>query len=247
MVLNAMTSFIYNEANQTLLDILSNSIQFLVKCMGAVMKKMDVVDNRKTRYTRKALFESLIELMKSKSITHITIKEICDIADISRSTFYTYYDDQYDLLKCMEEETASYIEDTFKRFDKTITMNELAQIIEDMLRYINCNNNSIQVLLSENGDIDFQKRFFQRLSYLQQTTDYFTESLGCGPEMLKYYSAYVVNGSIALVQCWLKNDMDVPIPEIAKMLINLSPVVNKAGCRTSRDNGKNGKNAVDKG
>lgn len=34
--------------------------------------------------------------MKKKSIMDITIKEICALAGLSRSTFYTYYKDQYD-------------------------------------------------------------------------------------------------------------------------------------------------------
>jgi AcrR family transcriptional regulator len=42
--------------------------------------------------------------MKEKSILDITIKEICEVAGLSSSTFYTYYNDQYDLLRQMEEE-----------------------------------------------------------------------------------------------------------------------------------------------
>jgi AcrR family transcriptional regulator len=43
--------------------------------------------------------------MKEKSVLNITIKEICEHAGLSRSTFYTYYSDQYDLLRQIEEET----------------------------------------------------------------------------------------------------------------------------------------------
>ena len=57
--------------------------------------KMD----RKTRYTRMVLQDSLIELMKEKPISKITIKELCEKADINRTTFYAHYTDQYDLLR----------------------------------------------------------------------------------------------------------------------------------------------------
>jgi hypothetical protein len=39
----------------------------------------------------------------------------------------------------------------------------------------------------------------------------------------EYYFHFVVNGSIALMQHWLKNNMDIPIPEIAEMLIKFTP------------------------
>jgi AcrR family transcriptional regulator len=66
--------------------------------------------SRKTRYTRKALRDSLVELMKDKPITKITIKELCENADVNRTTFYAHYRDQYDLLQQIEEETLVCIE-----------------------------------------------------------------------------------------------------------------------------------------
>lgn len=44
------------------------------------------------------LKESLMKLLKEKSISTITVKEICVLADINRSTFYSHYLDQFDLL-----------------------------------------------------------------------------------------------------------------------------------------------------
>ncbi|MDR0409131.1 MAG: TetR/AcrR family transcriptional regulator [Spirochaetaceae bacterium] len=188
-------------------------------------KAAESKDNRKTRYTKKVLRESLVEIMKSKAITNITIKEICALADVSRTTFYAYYKDQYDLLKQIENETVAYIEDALKEIGKEDGYVKIIQIVEDMLRYICYNSNSVQVLLSENGDPQFQKRFFQRLIYQRWMINHFIETLGNKPEMLEYYLTYAVNGSIALVQCWLKNGMDIPISQIAKMLVHMSPVV----------------------
>lgn len=55
--------------------------------------------DRRKRYTRKVLKESLISLLKDKPISSVTVKEICELADINRSTFYTHYNDQFDLLE----------------------------------------------------------------------------------------------------------------------------------------------------
>ncbi|HCA30580.1 MAG TPA: TetR/AcrR family transcriptional regulator, partial [Ruminococcaceae bacterium] len=67
------------------------------------MRKMK--ESRKTRYTRMVLQDSLLELMKNKPISKITIKELCETADINRTTFYAHYRDQYDLLRTIEGET----------------------------------------------------------------------------------------------------------------------------------------------
>jgi AcrR family transcriptional regulator len=59
---------------------------------------MEQKENRKIRYTKKVIRDSLMELMKSKPILSVSIKDICGLADISRSTFYSHYKDQYELL-----------------------------------------------------------------------------------------------------------------------------------------------------
>jgi AcrR family transcriptional regulator len=65
---------------------------------------MEKTDFR-VQVSRKVLQDSLLALMKEKSILRISIKEICEFAGLSRATFYAYYKDQYDLLQAIEEQT----------------------------------------------------------------------------------------------------------------------------------------------
>ena len=48
--------------------------------------------------TKKILYETLIELMKTKTFEEIKVSDICTKALINRSTFYAHYDDKYELL-----------------------------------------------------------------------------------------------------------------------------------------------------
>jgi hypothetical protein len=50
-------------------------------------EKMATKNNRRTLITKKILKESLLELMQEKPVSKITIKEICDLSEMSRSTF----------------------------------------------------------------------------------------------------------------------------------------------------------------
>jgi AcrR family transcriptional regulator len=54
------------------------------------------IDRRVAR-TRKALHHALISLIMKKDYEVITIDEICDAADVGRSTFYTHYTSKDDL------------------------------------------------------------------------------------------------------------------------------------------------------
>lgn len=48
--------------------------------------------------TKNTLFNSLIVLMAEKSFDEIKVSDICNKSLINRSTFYTHYNDKYDLL-----------------------------------------------------------------------------------------------------------------------------------------------------
>ena len=53
--------------------------------------------------------KALLELLEKKDFEYITIKEICALAEVNRSTFYLHYENTSDLLK----ETTQYITDSF--------------------------------------------------------------------------------------------------------------------------------------
>lgn len=180
-------------------------------------------ENRKTRYTKRVLRESLMELMKTKPVSNINIKEICALADISRSTFYAHYTDQYDLLRKTEEETFSSIDNIMNKYavynnNKNMTL----QMLEEILQYIADNNKSIYVLFTENGDIHFQKNLFSSMyqknySHLKSLTDKFADE-----STKQYYFLFIVTGTVGLICHWINNGMDTSIHELAKLIIKIT-------------------------
>ncbi|URN86257.1 TetR/AcrR family transcriptional regulator [Acetobacterium wieringae] len=55
--------------------------------------------------TRQNLIDSFWLLYCQKNIEKITVKEICEIAGYNRSTFYVYFNDVYEILEEIEEQT----------------------------------------------------------------------------------------------------------------------------------------------
>lgn len=60
--------------------------------------------DRRVQYTKRALKESLMELLHEKAIEKITVKELCERADVNRSTFYVYYGSPKELLDSIIDE-----------------------------------------------------------------------------------------------------------------------------------------------
>ena len=88
--------------------------------MGKNFGEKDIHEQSKTdrrvRKTKAQLLQSLMTLMQEKDIKDISVKELSDLADINRGTFYLHYRDVYDML--------SQVEDTiFQEFNEILDKN----------------------------------------------------------------------------------------------------------------------------
>ncbi len=178
-------------------------------------------ESRKTRYTRMVLQESLLELMIEKPIVKITITEICTKAEVNRTTFYTHFKDRYDLLSSIEQGTLSFLENLIKSYENKYSTSDILQMVEELTAYIAENKNSAQVLLGENGDINFQKKVFYYFLKADNVMRYFSKN-STNPAYDEYSYAFVINGVIGLLKHWLKNGLIISSAEIAKILVRCS-------------------------
>lgn len=75
---------------------------------------MNTANNKRSRDTDEAIVRAAFQVMtgKNKPVSKITVREICEIAGINRSTFYTHYLDVYDLFDKVEQHMAQECADT---------------------------------------------------------------------------------------------------------------------------------------
>ena len=70
------------------------------------------------RRTHKFLQEAMIELIAEKSFDAITVGDITERAMINRATFYRHYQDKYDLVARIFEDTTSELVENMKPINK---------------------------------------------------------------------------------------------------------------------------------
>ena len=54
---------------------------------------MNTTNNKRSLATEECLKNALIVLLKDKELADISVTELCNAADIERSTFYAHYED----------------------------------------------------------------------------------------------------------------------------------------------------------
>lgn len=77
-------------------------------------KEQNPGTDRRTRYTRSVIRQSLLTLMQQKPFAKITVTEICRLSEINRGTFYLHY---YDLEDVLDDVIKEMIRDFTQVFD----------------------------------------------------------------------------------------------------------------------------------
>jgi AcrR family transcriptional regulator len=178
----------------------------------------DVKDDRRVKYTKMVLKESFINLLEKKDISQITVKEICEDADINRATFYSHYTDVYDLLKKIENELLENVNVYLSQlYHKEV--NE-TQLTEKIFTYIKENAKLCRLLLSERGDLSFQKKIMI-LVYDKIIND-LTDNSNISREDAEYVYSFAITGCVGIVQKWLDEDMKKSPRFMAEMVLKLT-------------------------
>ena len=113
----------------------------------------DLTESRRTRYTRLAMQDALVELLQDQPLGSITVKALCERADVNRSTFYAHYTSIEDLLHDIEDETMAWVTAALDQLLAQPDSAGIEHVIERICQYIADNRKHLQVLMSPKADI----------------------------------------------------------------------------------------------
>ena len=185
---------------------------------------MEKKQDSRVRKSKDSLKNSLIELMQSKSVNNITVKELVIKADLNRSTFYNYYCDIPDMLKKLEEELYTEFLYTIERHiykcDKNIDISEgTHEFIEDMCNVITDNYDICKCIFSKNGDLNF---LFELEEIIENhLRDQLKEKFDRKVDHLSYVYSFFKSGYIGILKTWMKGGCKESTKEIADLTYNL--------------------------
>lgn len=175
-------------------------------------------ENRRVKYTKMFLNESLLKFLAQKPITKITVREICEDADVNRSTYYAHFTDIYDQLKQLEAELLNgmiaNVDDIVK--EGVYDTKNKHTIIKNILEYFYKNRETFKVLLQNNATLDLQKDI---LSFFgERIFDKETQMSRLNQEMYYAY-IYASRGFFGVVSDWIFSDCKTDIDELTKIMI----------------------------
>ena len=169
---------------------------------------------------------AFLTLLEKKDFAYITVKEICEAAGVNRSTFYLHYETMADLLS----ESVSHMNEqflTYMKKDSQTFVTKLRDCPLDELYLI-----TPEYLTPYLGYIEQHKRLFRTAtenaavlgmdkSYDRMFRHVFTPILdryGIPQQDRRYIMAFYIQGLMAIISEWLKNDCADSIGYVVNMI-----------------------------
>ena len=177
---------------------------------------MEKREDRRVRRTKKLLTQALTDLMQHKQVKEITVKELTELADMNRGTFYLYYKDIYDMLESIEDNMFNALNEILGRHEKENVVVQSGPVLTDLLEFIRENQEMVRVLLSPHGDMNFLHRLNDvlREKFLQDIKRAEPEA---GEETLDYQYSFIVFGTAGLIRAWVNRDCQEPVDQMVRL------------------------------
>ncbi len=182
---------------------------------------MPVNDNdSRVKRTKKLIRKGLAELTKEKSINKITVKELTDLIEINRGTFYLHYKDIFDLVESIENSLYDEFNEIIKTVNPQTILETPLDILERFCVFISENADAFVMLVGENGDANFVYRIgtvmndavFELFSSIYPEMD---------SERYSFTYEYCKYGSVGLIRCWIIENHDWTPRQVAELWLRL--------------------------
>ena len=178
-------------------------------------------ENRRVRLTKRMIQDSLIELLNDKPIEKISIRELCQLADINRTTFYNHYGSQYDVLKEVGENIANSIVCSSTQESEGVSL-PLETQVSLICHYLQEHPAEANILLKyfTADDAIIRDMLLKRLSEGQIRYPIFMERYDENTKKLLFQ--FLIHGIYNLIRCWIIEGIDKTPEDIGALATDIA-------------------------
>lgn len=172
--------------------------------------------------------KAFLEILEKKDFDYITVKEICQKADVNRSTFYLHYENIGDLLeesvRYINSKFLSYFSDNQYRIVKDLHKSSLEELylitpeyLTPYLTFIKEHKKLFLTSLEKPTTLNLHNNYEKMMIHIIYPI---MDRYDVPEHKRKYMLAFYIEGMIAIIKEWLKCDCKDSIDLIIKIIID---------------------------
>ncbi|OFU79387.1 TetR family transcriptional regulator [Staphylococcus sp. HMSC10B09] len=155
--------------------------------------------------TKKALITTFSDLLETKSFENITIQDLCEKANVRRSTFYRHFNDKYDLL--------NHIVGTLIEYFRTLHLPEIDpkdprqffnKFMKDILLFISDNKTMVKSVISINIYSEVYQILYNQIYAVVKQQIEFDKQIGQFYIDEFIYGEFLTGGILSVILNWIQ-------------------------------------------
>lgn len=187
------------------------------------MKSRSNKNNLRIKETEKLLEDSLGALLEEKSFEEIRVMDICSKAKIHRSTFYTYFNDKYELLKSrLDKYEAKFLEFLRKYKIEGRLVDSHVDIMSEILKYFYFNKKYLKIIFQNNREGSIIKILQKYLeAYIIEGVKDMKQINSNKPFMVEIMGSFYSGAFISVIGEWILKDCYITPDELAQYISDI--------------------------
>ncbi len=181
-----------------------------------------MLESRRTKMTKALIKESFLDILASTPFDKISVTQLCEMADVNRSTFYAHYEDTRQLLREIENDVLEQIP-VPENIPAIYTENSFLIMLTQFFKYIRKNERTFKLLMMSNESNNFSEKLissvFESYSHMKLVND----SL-----ISRYGYIFSINGVIGLVKEWIASGFPIDEKALAQLSLTMARQANIA-------------------
>lgn len=185
---------------------------------------MDKNEDLRVKRTYKLLSNALLQLLRSKSFEEIKVTDICNLAMIHRTTFYTHFEDKYELLKYSVRQTQIELtKNTTSNYNTKDLTSYYINMITTFLKYLKKNHTLYADILSHNHNNVIMDILYETL-YKDVKSKLKEDSKSYNKIPINIIIDYYFNAIFYTILNWFKNGMKEKEEKLIEYIIALTNI-----------------------
>ena len=176
----------------------------------------EAAGDRRSRRSRKLLKQGLLELLREKGFSHISVRDITERMDLNRGTFYLHYPDTTALMRSLEDDILCEIRQLVENhMGETVEGGSLRPLFEPLLDYVVAHRETCQALFASGSNSEFLSGL-RDLVYEYGRKILRAHDRPDGEEDLSYLFSFTAFGLIGLLKAWFDREMALPKEDLLR-------------------------------
>ncbi len=175
--------------------------------------------DRRVAKTKKAIRKAFVELLTEKHINDITVKDIADLADINRKTFYNYYSGIHELLEELENDMVSSFEKNLTDFDFRRDVQRPNRTFARLSAGISEDGELFRKLLRSKSNSHIVRKITDLI--VEKAVNFLQEKYDLDRETLSVVTLFISGGLMNVYQKWVDSEWSMTIDEISSIISNI--------------------------